>query len=45
MDTLRAFAFGYATRGNEQMVFDWDKAARLILDSGVDEASAGLRDD
>ena len=45
MDTLKAFAMGYATRGKEQMVFDWDKAARLILDFGVDEASAGLRDD
>ena len=30
MNTIAAFAMGEAYRGNEQKVFDWDKAARLI---------------
>ena len=45
MDTLKAFAMGEANRGKELMVFDWDKAARLIKESGCAEASAGLRGD
>lgn len=32
-------------RGDETMVFDWDKAARLIKESGAKSAEAGLRDD
>lgn len=30
MDTLSAFAMGQANTGKELMVFDWDKAAKLI---------------
>ena len=45
MDTLRAFAMGQANKDKEQMVFDWDKAARLIKDHGAKNASAGLRSD
>lgn len=30
MNTLDAFVMGKANRDKEMMVFDWDKAARLI---------------
>lgn len=45
MDTIRAFAMGQANRDREMMVFDWDRAARRIRETGAREASAGLRDD
>ena len=45
MDSIRAFAMGAANRGKEMMVFDWEKAARLIAERNPDTASAGLRDD
>ena len=45
MDTLSAFARGEENRGKRLMVFDWEKAARLIVESGAKHASAGLRDD
>lgn len=45
MNTLEAFARGQASKYCEPMVFDWDKAAQLIKDSGCKEASAGLGDD
>ncbi|MEN6511175.1 MAG: hypothetical protein ABFD00_05010 [Chloroherpetonaceae bacterium] len=45
MDAMDAFAMGMLTRGNELMVFDWDEAAKLIKESGVKEASAGLCED
>ena len=45
MDTMSAFAMGEANRGREPMVFDWDKAARLIRESGARNARAGLRSD
>ena len=45
MDTLSAFMIGQANRGKELKVFDWDKAARLIRESGADNASAGLAGD
>lgn len=45
MNTLEAFAMGAANRDNELMVFDWDKAARLIAEIKPKEAGAGLRDD
>ena len=32
-------------RGDEAMVFDWDKAARLIKETGAKSAEAGLRGD
>ena len=36
---------GEQNRGKEEMVFDWDKAARLIKERGATNASAGLRSD
>ncbi len=32
-------------RGEKGMVFDWDKAARRIVETGVQDASAGLHSD
>lgn len=45
MNTLAAFMIGEANRGREEMVFDWDKAAQIIKDTGTTVAYAGLRDD
>ncbi len=45
MDTMVAFAMGEASRGKELMVFDWDKAATMILKQGASDASAGLASD
>jgi len=45
METMKAYAMGQANRGNELMVFDWDKAARLIRESGCETAFAGLCSD
>ena len=45
MDSMSAFAMGEANRGKDSMVFDWDKAARLIKESGQQEAQAGLAGD
>lgn len=45
MNTWAAFAMGEANRGKERMVFDWDKAAKLIRERKPEWASAGLRSD
>lgn len=45
MNTLSAFAMGEANRVKELMVFDWEKAARLIKEKKAKRACAGLRDD
>jgi hypothetical protein len=45
MDTMSAFARGEASRGREEMVFDWDRAAQRIRESGATSASAGLGED
>lgn len=45
MDSMSAFAMGYASRDREPMVFDWDEAARRIVDCGAKNASAGLAGD
>ena len=45
MNTFAAFAMGEANRWKELMVFDWDKAARLIRERKPECASAGLRGD
>ena len=45
MDTMSAFIRGQANRGKEMMVFDWNKAARLIKERNAKKAGAGLRDD
>ena len=45
MNTALAFRMGEMNRHKELMVFDWDKAARLIRDSECEYANAGLRGD
>jgi len=45
MDSMQAFMKGEANRGKESMVFDWDRAATLIKESGALNASAGLASD
>jgi len=45
MDTMRAYAMALANRGKEQMVFDWEKAARLIVERKPQKVSAGLSGD
>lgn len=45
MDLLQAFAMGEANRGKSLKVFDWNKAALLIKERGITEASAGLAGD
>jgi hypothetical protein len=45
MDSVSAFEKGEANRGKEAMVFDWDKAATLIKESGSKNARAGLCSD
>jgi hypothetical protein len=45
MDNITAFAMGSANRGNEMKVFDWDKAARLIIEHKANAAAAGLSGD
>lgn len=45
MDTMSAMMWGEFSRGEPLMVFDWDKAARLIRASGAQEARAGLQND
>lgn len=42
MDTLSAAARAAATRDDPPRVFDWEKAARLIIEHGAKRASAGL---
>jgi hypothetical protein len=42
MDSLTAYRMGEASRDRGLMVFDWEKAARLIVESGAKYASAGL---
>lgn len=45
MESLSAFTMGEINRGKELMVFDWNKAAKIIKESGVKYARAGLRGD
>lgn len=45
MDTMMAFAKAQAARKSEQMVFDWNKAARLIKERGAKFVEAGLSGD
>lgn len=45
MDTLKAFAKAEVNQGRELMVFDWNKAARLIKEQKPKIASAGLSGD
>lgn len=45
MDSMSAFIRGQASRGEPRMVFDWNKAARLIVERKAQSASAGLSGD
>jgi len=45
MDSMSAFAMGQLHRNDPAMVFDWDKAAKLIKQYNASEASAGLKGD
>lgn len=45
MDTASAFMMGAMNRGKETMVFDWDKAARIIKERNIKDAWAGLDGD
>lgn len=45
MDTLTALAIGSVNRDKKLMVFDWEKAARLIKERKARHASAGLSGD
>lgn len=42
---MQAFMMGKMNRGKEIMVFDWDKAARIIAERKPKYAAAGLRGD
>lgn len=45
MDTRLAFAMGQIHKDDEPMVFDWEKAARIIKENPGCTASAGLSED
>lgn len=45
MDSISAFAMGAANKDKPLMVFDWDKAAKIILLRGPTSAEAGLARD
>jgi hypothetical protein len=45
MDTMLAFMNGEASRGNEQKVFDWITAIKIMIESNCNIASAGLIED
>lgn len=45
MDMVSAMILGFASRGEDLMVFDWDRAASIIKERGATNAFAGLRSD
>jgi hypothetical protein len=45
METREAFAMGEANRGKPQMVFDWIKAATIVVEREAQNAAAGLQGD
>ena len=45
MDSMTAFMMGQANRGNKTKVFDWNKAAELIIKYNLTDADAGLIED
>ena len=45
MDTMQAVAMAMASYGQPSKIFDWDKAARLIIQHGAQNAGAGLAED
>jgi len=42
---MQAFLRGEASKDNELMVFDWERAAKIIKDFGAQHAEAGLAND
>ena len=42
MNSIMAFVMGEANRGKSLMVFDWNKAAKIIKERNATTASAGL---
>ena len=42
MNTMAAFILGAANRGKELRVFDWEKAAKIIVERNPERAEAGL---
>ena len=42
---MQAFGRAQAAKGNEPMVFDWDRAAQILKDNSVQNAQAGLEED
>lgn len=45
MNTELAFTMGELNRGKEEMVFNWDKAAKIIREKQARYAYAGLQHD
>lgn len=45
MRTDLAFQLAQANKGKQHKVFDWDKAAKYIVEHNVKNASAGLESD
>jgi hypothetical protein len=45
MDTAMAFAMGELHMNDPLMVFDWDKAARILSERMPNVATAGIADD
>lgn len=45
MNTYSAFIMGELNRNREMMVFDWNKAAKIIKERQAKYASAGLQND
>ena len=45
MNTMEAFARCEASRNKPKMVFDWDKAARIMREQNAKNAVAGLSGD
>ncbi len=45
MDSISAFVLGNVSRGKPLMVFDWNKAAKMMRDQKANYATAGLSRD
>lgn len=45
MDSMIAFMMGQAHRNDKLKVFDWNKAAELIVKYNLTDADAGLKED
>ena len=45
MDSMTAFMMGMTHKKDRLKVFDWDKAAKLIVKYNLTDADAGLKED